>query len=175
LILAAVLVICGCSSDGSSVAIQTTAVAPGDSTAPADGKSPRVDLIGPAVAALEAKLGSPQEYFEINATSQLVNLWVALNDRTLAQAWVYVDGQLTSVEPKSAQGDAFAATALPSDPTLLMSKIAGELPGSSLDLVEIVGGSAGRPRFTVAVTSSQGGQLLVEVAADGKVVSVDPN
>ena len=57
---------------------------------------PRVDLISKAITALEAKLGAPQQYFEINATSHLVNLFVALNDGKVVQPWVYLDGELSS-------------------------------------------------------------------------------
>jgi hypothetical protein len=57
----------------------------------------------------------------------------------------------------------------------LLSRVGAELPAATLDLVEIVGGESGAVRFTVAITSSQGGQLLVEVGPDGKVVSVTPN
>jgi hypothetical protein len=137
--------------------------------------SPRADLIAAAVAELEAKLGGPQQFFEINATSQVVNIWVALNNRTLAQPWVYLGGELSSTEPESAQGATFVASSLPTDPTVLLSQVSKELPGSQLDLIEIRGGPAGAVQFTVAVTSSEGGQLLVEVGPDGKVLSVDPN
>ena len=74
--LAAVLavgMVCGvCSSEssGSSSSPAPTAAA----SVPSDGEPPRVDLIEPAIAALEAQLGLPQQYFEINATSHLVNL-----------------------------------------------------------------------------------------------------
>ncbi len=62
------------------------------------GSPPRVDLIDDAVAALEAELGGPQRYFEINATPQLVNLFVELNDGALVQPWVYLDGELSSTD-----------------------------------------------------------------------------
>src|SRR3954454_7948813 len=65
---------------------------------------PLVGEIDDAVAALETKLGAPQEFFEINATTQLVNLIVALNDGKVSQPWVYLDGELSSAEGSPASG-----------------------------------------------------------------------
>lgn len=157
-----------CSGNGSSTATEPAAISV------AAGQPARADLIAPAIAALEAKLGAPQHYFEVNATPRLVNLFVALNDGTLAQTWLFLDDQLSSIEPQPAEGHTFEAAALVEDPSVLLSGIRKELPGSTLDLVEIVGGQSGTVRYTVAVTSSEGGHLLVEVGPDGKVISVDP-
>jgi hypothetical protein len=136
---------------------------------------PRVDLIDDAVSALEAKLGGPQQYFEINATSQLVNLIVALNDGKIAQPWVYLDGELSSTEGRDASGFSFAGAALDFDPDKVLSKLEAELPQSSPDLFFVEGGEGGIVRYSVAVTSQQGGQLIVVVGPDGTVKSVDPN
>jgi hypothetical protein len=136
---------------------------------------PRVDLIDDAVAALEAQLGAHQQYFEINATPQLVNLFVALNDGTLVQPWVYVDGELSSTDGRQATGFTFEKTALDFDPDKVLSRIQSELPQSRADIFFIEGGEAGNVRYTVAVTSQQGGQLVVVVGPDGEVQSVIPN
>ena len=89
---------------------------------------PRVDLIDDAVSALEAKLGAPQQYFEINATSQLVNLFVALNDGKVVQPWVYLDGELSSTEGHDANGFSFARTALDFDPDKVLEPHRGRTP-----------------------------------------------
>jgi hypothetical protein len=171
-LVAAVLTLSACSGGGSSpgsqVPVSTTVVSP-------SAKSPRVDLIGDAVSALEAKLGAPQQYFEINATSQLVNLIVALNDGKVAQPWVYLDGELSSTEGREASGFTFVAGALDFDPEKVLSKLEAELPQSSADLFFVEGGQDGIVRYSVAVTSQQGGQLIVVVGPDGTVQSVDPN
>lgn len=135
---------------------------------------PEVDLIDDAVAALQTKLGGPQQFFEINATSNLVNLIVALNDGKVAQPWVYLDGELTSTEGAEATGFSFAASALDFDPDKVLSRLQAELPESSPDLFFVEGGEGGIVRYSVAVTSRQGGQLIVVVGPDGTVQSVDP-
>jgi hypothetical protein len=135
---------------------------------------PRVDLIHQAVSALEARLGAPQQYFEINATSKLVNLIVSLNDGKIAQPWVYLDGELSSAEGQAATGFSFDASALDFDPGTVLSKVQAELPKSSPDLFFVEGGQGGIVQYSVEVTSSQGGQLVVVVGPDGTVRSVDP-
>ena len=66
----------------------------------ADSRNPlRVELIRPAVAALETQLGGPQRYLEVNATPTLVNLFVAVSNATQAVAYVYVDGKLSEPAP----------------------------------------------------------------------------
>jgi hypothetical protein len=165
------LLLAACSGGGSSSSTEaaaSTSVAVGLPAEP-----PRVDLIAEAVAALEAKLGGPQQFFEINATSKLVNLIVSLNDDTLAQPWVYLDGELTSTDPAAANGFSFAASALDFDPDKVLSKLEAELPESSPDLFFVEGGEGGIVRYSVAVSSAQGGQLIVVVGPDGTVESVD--
>ena len=162
-----------CSGSGSTQATQP-APSSTNSVAETPATRPRVDLIHDAIAALEAELGSPQQYFEINATSQLVNLIVALNGATVARPWVYLDGELSSSPGSDANGNTFAASALDFDPDTVLSKLQAELPQSRPDLFFVEGGPGGIVRYSVAVTSSQGGQLVVVVGPDGTVRSVDP-
>lgn len=161
------LTVGGCS--GSSHTTQTL-----PSTTPAtSATAPRVGLIDDAITALEDKLGGPQQYFEINATSQLVNLFVSLNGDKLVQPWVYLDGELSSTEPHDATGFSFAKSALDFDPDKVLSHLEAELPQSRPDVFFIEGGQGGIVRYSVTVTSSKGGQLVVVVGPDGAVKSVD--
>jgi hypothetical protein len=172
-VLAAAIALGSCSSDGGS-----SAATPAPSTTASDasaGTLPLVGLVDDAVNALEAKLGGPQQFFEINATAQLINLIVALNDGKVAQPWVYLDGELSSTEGAAATGFSFARSALDFDPDKVLSKLQAELPESSPDLFFIEGGEGGTVRYSVAVTSKQGGQLVVVVGPDGTVQSVTPN
>lgn len=149
-------------------AVSTTAVS-------AQATLPLVDEIYAAVKALETKLGAPQQFFEINATSRLVNLIVALNDGAIAQPWVYLDGELSSAEGAGATGATFASSALDFAPDKVLGKIQAALPKSSPDLFFIEGGPGGIVRYSVDVSSSQGGQFVVVVGPDGTVQSVDPS
>ena len=172
-VLVAAIALGACSSDGGSSAAtpapRTTTI--GVST----GTLPLVGLVDDAVKALEAKLGGPQQFFEINATAHLINMIVALNDGKVAQPWVYLDGELSSTEGAAATGFSFAGSALDFDPDKVLSKLQAELPESSPDLFFIEGGEGGTVRYSVAVTSKQGGQLVVVVGPDGTVQSVTPN
>jgi hypothetical protein len=174
----AVLCVASCSDDGGAASPGSTSPDTGSSyeMSPAsvpDGP-PRVDLIGPAVAALEAQLGAPQEYFEINATPRLVNLFVALSNGTVAQAWVYLDGELSSAEGQPAQGNTFAAADLDFDAAAVLAQVATAVPGASLDSFVVQGDGQGHVQYEVLVTSSKGGGLDVIVGPDGAVKSVDP-
>ena len=68
----------GCDGDGDE-----------DSTLPV-----AIEDIGPALDAIEAELGAGQQFFEVNATPQLVNLFVAVDDATSAVPYIFVDGDL---------------------------------------------------------------------------------
>jgi hypothetical protein len=178
LVVAALALAGGCSDDAASPDATASAgsspvVTAPDGSVPAN-PAPRVDLIADAVAALEQQLGGPQEYFEINATPRLVNLFVALNNGAVAQPWVYFDGVLTSQEGQAAQGNTFAAAALTFDPDTVLDGVVGELPTSVFDAFIVEGGQGGVVRYTVVVTSTAGGQLVVTVGPTGDVLAVDP-
>ena len=171
-VLVLMLASCSGSDDGSSSSpaldsLVTSACTPGDPVLV-------IDAIPDAVAAVEAELGGPQRYFEINATEVLVNLFVASADGTKATPYAYAAGQLNSEEAFDAQGNTFEASALEIDPQLVSSCIAGQLPASSQDLFIVEGGAGGAVRYTILTTSTNGGQLLVEVGGDGAVLSVEP-
>jgi len=175
---AALLAVAACSDDDTTVSVNngatTTTVAEMSAPIPPGGGLPIVEQIGPAIAALEAELGGPQQYFEINATSQLVNLFVSLNDGAVVQAWVYLGGELSSSEGQPASGGTFTAADLDFDPALVLSKISAELPGSTLGSFYVNGDGEGNVKYGLLVTSDKGGGLDVTVGADGSVLSVDP-
>lgn len=147
-------------------------VTPGN-TVQAEEALPQVGAIADAVAAVERQLGGPQQYFEINATALRVNLFVSLNNATLAQAFSFLGGRLTSQTPAAASGNTFAASALTFDPQRLLAKVRTDLPGSVITAVEIVGGPQGAVRYTAIVSSREGSGLLVVLDPAGNVLSVD--
>jgi hypothetical protein len=136
---------------------------------------PALEQIDPAVTALEAKLGGPQQYFEINATPQLVNLFVADGAKTTVTPYVYVGGAVAeSGQPAGAQGNTFAASAATFDPATILDAVTDELPDSDVVLFTIAGGRDGAVQYTARVQSKEGGTLDVTLGADGAVQSVDP-
>ncbi|MCB1002434.1 MAG: hypothetical protein KDB40_24300 [Acidimicrobiales bacterium] len=161
----------GSTDAGSAVPVST---APGaDACAPVDPVL-LVDRIDEAVAAVEAELGGPQQYFEINATATLVNLFVADVAAESVTPYAYVGDELSSDEPiVGATGNTFAADAVAVDTSRVLGCVSAELPDTALDVFFVEGGAGGTVRYTVLGTSAQGGQLVVEVAATGQIIGVD--
>ena len=121
---------------------------------------PLVDQIAPAIAAVEAELGGPQQYFEINATPQVVNLFVATDGATMVVPYVYVGGELASpAEPTTAEGATFVADAVTFDPATILDGVTDELPDSDVVLFSIVGGPGGAVQYGATVQSDEGGTL----------------
>lgn len=172
--MAAVLV--GCSGDGDSAA--TTApdvtICDPEGTAQAEADLPQVARIAEAIEALEQQLGAPQQYFEVNATARVVNLFVALNDGTLAQAWLYLDGTFTSQEAQAASGGTFAADDVAFDADRVLERVRSEVPEAVLESFYVHGDGKGNVQYGVLASALCGGGLDVVVGPDGSVKSVDP-
>jgi len=168
-----------CSDDEGSSSSATLQSVPSPDTAPivtlAPGDVPflRVDLIDDAIAAVEDERGGPQEFFEINATPNLVNLFVADTDAGQAIPYIYVDGALTAEDPSDATGNTFPSSAVVLDPSAVTGRVSQELPDSIQEAFVIEGGPEGSIRRTIVLTSASGGQLLVVVGPDGAITSVD--
>jgi hypothetical protein len=174
-VVALTLALVGCSDDDAAAPStpDVTICAP-NVTAQSDADLPAVARISEAIAALEAQLGGPQQYFEVNATARLVNLFVALNGASVAQAWVYVDGKLTSKEGQAASGGTFATGDLDLRPDTVLSKVRDQIPEAILETFYVHGDGKGNVEYGVLTSAQCGGGLDVVVGADGSVKSVDP-
>ena len=162
----ACLTLTGCSDDSASP----------DSTTPAavSTELPIVEQIGDAIAALEAELGGPQEYFEINATARLINLFVALDDATSVQPWLYFNGELTFEELAPAEGGTLRAASVDFDAATIFSKLQAELPGSTIESFYIHGDGQGAVQYGALLTTSQGGAIDVQLSPSGGILSSEP-
>lgn len=158
LAVVASLSVAGCSGDDGDVAVR-----------------PVVDQIAPAVEAVESELGTSPDYFEVNATAQFVNLFVAVDDASQVETYLFVDGELAPpTPPAAAEGATFVADALTFDPDTILTAVDEELPDSDVVVFTVVGGPDGAVRYTATVQSVEGGQLDVTLAADGAVLAVTP-
>ena len=148
----------------------------GDDSGDVSTSEVRVADIGPAIEAVEAELGEGQQFFEVNATAQLVNLFVAVDDATSAVPYIFFDGVLQPPAPALAveSGFTFGADAVDFDTDTVLSSVADELPESTIEGFAIEGGDGGIVRYLVSTRSPQGGVLAVTVAPDGAVLEVDP-
>jgi hypothetical protein len=169
----------GCSDDpassGSSAGDDTeVTICQPDGTAQATDDLPAVGAVAEAMADLEAELGAPQQYFEVNATARLVNLWVALNDGALAQPWVWVDGELSSEDGRAAGGGTFTAEDVDFDADTVLDQVRAEVPDAILETFYIHGDSEGNVQYSLLTSAQCGGGLDVVIGADGSVKSVDP-
>ena len=175
-LVAACLVGAACSSSGggSKATTPVTICTPKDGTQQAAGDLPDVKKIPEAIAALEAKLGGPQQYFEVNATARVVNMFVALNNGTIAQAWAYADGSLSSTEGQKASGGTFAATDLGYQPDKVLGQIHQKVPDAILESFYVNGDSKGNVQYGVLASAQCGGGLDILVGPDGSVKAVDP-
>ena len=135
-----------------------------------------IDDIRPAIDAVEAELGAGQQFFEVNATPQLVNLFVAVDDATSAVPYIFFDGELQPPAPALPveSGFTFGADAVDFDVDTVLDSVADELPDSTIEGFAIEGGDGGVVRYLVSISSSQGGVLAVTVASDGDILEVDP-
>ena len=142
----------------------------------APNESPFGFEIRAAVAAIEAELDGAQEYFEITATPQLTNIFVAVDDGTAAVPYVYLAGELQAPGPRidGATGQTFTAAAIDFDDKKILAGVAADLPTAAIDALSIEGGPGGFVRYVVSARSAQGGVLDIVVAPSGAVIEVRP-
>jgi len=170
----ATLALLGACSDDAAAPTDTAAASTTAAALTSADELPLLDQIAPAIAALEAEMGRSQDYFEINATARLVNLFVAFNNGAVAQPWLYLGGKLTSTGIQPASGGTFAASSVDFDPDVVLSQVLTEVPGISIESFYIHGDGQGNVLYGVLATSGKGGGLDVVLGADGSVKSVDP-
>lgn len=141
-----------------------------------DGDGGFVDDVRSAIEAVEVELGGPQDYFEVTASEQLTNVFVAVDDASAAIPFVYLDGELQAPGPtlEGASGSTFGAEAVDFEPSEVLTRIDAEVPDAVVETFSVEGGPSGSVRYVVAVRSPRGGVLDVVVGPRGTVLSVEP-
>ena len=173
----------GCSDDdgdgsGAGMASSTVEAPPVTICEPTEVQAvdslPLVHEIDAGLDAVEAELGAGVEYFEVNASAAAVNLFVALNNGTVAQQYLWVDGELTATEGQEASGGTFTREQLEFDAAAVFSVIRTELPDTILESFYVNGDGEGLVKYAVLAVAQCGGGLDIVVGPDGAILSVDP-
>jgi hypothetical protein len=132
-----------------------------------------VSDIDNAVEAVAEVLGKTPEFYEINATPTLVNLFAA-DGKGNAINFVFEEGKLaqeTSVAP--AQGESFSAAEMTFN-SKVYKRVQKELPESILRAFSVIGDNpTGGVQYRVVLQSDRGGQLAVFVDPTGKILGTD--
>lgn len=133
-----------------------------------------VNDIAVAAAAVDEARGGPQKFFEITATRQLTNVFVAIDGGTAAVPYVYLDGELQEPAPRieGATGQTFTTEAIDFDAATVLVGIENDLPTATIDAFSVEGGPDGFVRYVVSARSKQGGVLDIVVAPSGAVIEV---
>ena len=137
-----------------------------------------VDLIDDAVVAVGEVLGADPSFFEINATPELVNLFV---DDGKGNAINFVfdrDGLAEETTVAPADGTVFRLDSYGFDDSIY-AKVEEELPDSILRAFSVVAQTPetesleGDELYRVVIQSERGGQFAVLVNREGKILGSD--
>ena len=117
-------------------------------------------------------------FFEINATSELINLYVASVDQTAAFAFIYdtKNGLTGPDSPKTASGATFKWSEVDSDigKSKVYETVVAELPRSTISRF-VIGRDPEFDKLTyrVIMVSDQGGEFAAYVEPSGKIIGGD--
>ena len=149
----------------------------------------RLDQIEVALDAVEEVAGRNPNLFEVNSTTELVNIFVATdldgapNDNGLPDAvkrYVFTEKDGLEIDPElvGANGPTFQRSVLDYDPATILDKVLAELPKSTPQMFVITAsGTAEAPTGTVQyrllMQSTQGGQMSIVLTNAGEIVGTD--
>ena len=145
-----------------------------------------IDLIDEAIEAVEVHFAAAQTFYEINATSDGVNLFVSVNGTdgspSVVQArYTASGGLLVSDEAVGADGAVFARSAVDFEVDTILDAALEQL-GSSRPRVFIITAAAiadssqslsERVDYRLVMESERGGRLVVLVSKDGSILGSD--
>ncbi len=169
--------VAGCSGGGDAGSPDTEGpVADASVLGPVSGPTALPEAVLTALAEVDTELGGAQTYFEVTATPQFTNVFVAVDDGTAAVPYVVRDGSLEAPAPtlEGVSGFTFVAADVVFDADVVLGRIAADLPDATIQSLSVEGTDNGAPRLVVSALSTQGGLLDVVVTPDGAIVSVEP-
>lgn len=167
------LVACSASGSGEQSAPSATICDP-DAAPQAAADLPDVAMIAEAIEALRGELGAEPEFFEVNATARLVNLFVALNGATMVQAWLYADGKLSTQPAREAVGGTFTADLIAVDPGTVFDTVRTEVPDAVIETFYVHGNGEGGVQYGLLASTVCGGGFDITIGSGGAVLAVDP-
>ncbi len=140
----------------------------GDDASP----GPLVDQIDEAISAVEQHYGAPQQYFEVSANLEEVNVIVAVDGATAAEQGAFsADAGLTVPEPVGpANGSTFLSEAVTFDPDVIFDQLRDELDDPVIVDFAIRGTAGGSVIYDATVASDSGGVLLVLLGPTGQIL-----
>jgi hypothetical protein len=165
LALVALFLLTAACSGGSSSSGSTTTAAP---------VVLRLDLVPAGVAAVEAARGGPQQYTEINAFDQGVNLFVATGDgNELAYVYRAGTGLEAPTAPQPATEAAYATAGVALDAgARLPADVEGRLPGARPVAVALIQRPVDGLVWDVSAIGAKGSPIDVLYTPQGALLSV---
>jgi hypothetical protein len=149
----------------------------------------RLDQIEVALDAVEEVAGLNLNLFEINATSAVVNVFVAtdldgapnadgLPDAVVRYVFSDQDGLEVAPDPVGANGATFTRAALDYEPTSILNQALSELPESKPQMFVLTAAgtaeeSTGVVQYRLIMQSTQGGQMSIVLTNTGEIVGTD--
>lgn len=143
-----------------------------------------VDQIDDAITAVEKELGAGTPFYEINATSDGVNLFIGSVDSgsgpSVVQARFTPDNGLVLADEKSpSQGSLFTAEDVDFDPATIIDEAVTQL-SSSTPLAFIITASSPMNQedssavvYRLVMESERGGRLVVLLDRNGRILGSD--
>lgn len=135
----------------------------------------RVDLVAPAIAAVEGERGGPQRYTEINVNPEGVTLFVAVDDAT--EVAYFYDGVLDAgAAPAPLTGTPYSLDGVGRELAPdLVQRTQADLPGSQVTQLAFVTTPDLGLVWALASRSARGGTLNVFYTPSGELLSAVPN
>lgn len=144
-----------------------------------------VDSIDDAIAAVDAHFGGPADFYEINATADGVNMFVATSldgaDSGVVQArYTSAKGLVVSDETLPSDGVTFSGAEVEFDPRTIIERAVGQLSSARprAFIITAASGTAGVSstvgvQYRLIMESQRGGRLVVFLGSDGSILGSD--